>query len=222
MDILEKHDPDEEHVLVFNNAPTHLAREPDALSARKMPKFTPKPGHNWDVEVPELDENCNTMHGSDRKVLKMRVNMGHGKLKDGTRQNLYWPEGHEKAGVFMGMAAILEEQGYENMNSTQAECPKFKCDLTKPHCCCCGLLYDEPEFVNVPSILEKHCAKCGFKVLFLPKFHCELNFIEQCWGFVKRVYREFPESSKEADLVVNVNTARDALMLYLMFVCGGM
>ncbi|OAX42499.1 hypothetical protein K503DRAFT_683243, partial [Rhizopogon vinicolor AM-OR11-026] len=34
-----------------------------------------------------------------------------------------------------------------------------------------------------------------------------LNFIEQCWGYSKRVYREFPMSSKEADLERNVLAA---------------
>jgi hypothetical protein len=33
MDILEEHYPDEDHVLVFDNATTHLKRADDALSA---------------------------------------------------------------------------------------------------------------------------------------------------------------------------------------------
>lgn len=44
MDILKKGYPDEEHMLVFDNATTHLKWEEDALSAMKMPKFTPKLG----------------------------------------------------------------------------------------------------------------------------------------------------------------------------------
>lgn len=136
INILQTHYSEEEHILVFDNATTHLKCEPNALSTHKMPKYTPKPGHNWGVEVPELDENCNVMHDSDGKVLKMHVNMGHGTFANGTRQDLYWPAGHERAGVFKGIAAILEERGFGNMNSTQSECPKFKCDLTNPCCCC--------------------------------------------------------------------------------------
>jgi len=33
MDILENHFPDEDHILVFDNATTHLKRADDALSA---------------------------------------------------------------------------------------------------------------------------------------------------------------------------------------------
>lgn len=216
MDILQKHYADEEHILVFDNATTHLKREPDALSARKMPKYTPKPGCNWGVEVPELDEDCHIVHDSHGKPQKMRINMGPAKFADGTRQDLYWPAGHERAGVFKGMAAILEERGFGNMNSTRAECLKFKCDLTKPRCCCRRILYNEPDFVNVPSILEKHCKKRGIQVLFLPKFHPELNFIEQCWGFAKRLYRTYPETSKEADLIDNVLKSLDSVPLSVM------
>ena len=40
-------------------------------------------------------------------------------------------------------------------------------------------------------------------VLFLPKFHRELNFIERCWGYAKRLYRLCPESSQEDQLEKN-------------------
>ena len=38
MDILEKHYPDEDHVLVFNNTSTHQKRPNGALSACRMPE----------------------------------------------------------------------------------------------------------------------------------------------------------------------------------------
>ena len=44
------------------------------------------------------------------------------------------------------------------------------------------LYYSQPDFQGVTSLLEEHCRKRGFEVLFLPKFHPEPNFIEQCWG----------------------------------------
>jgi transposase len=71
-------------------------------------------------------------------------------------------------------------------------------------CCCRRMLYNEPDFKNVDSILEADAKARGFQILFLPKFHCELNFIEQCWGHAKRRYRTFPHSSREDDLERNI------------------
>ncbi|OAX31822.1 hypothetical protein K503DRAFT_666537, partial [Rhizopogon vinicolor AM-OR11-026] len=56
----------------------------------------------------------------------------------------------------------------------------------------------------VVSVLEALCRARGFDIIFLPKFHCELNFIEQCWGFAKRMYRMKGSSSSEATLEKNV------------------
>jgi transposase len=75
------------------------------------------------------------------------------------------------------------------------------------------MLYNEPDFVNVKSLLEIACEARGFRAIFFPKFHCELNFIEQCWGYSKRIYREFPASSKEADLEHNVLVALESIPL---------
>jgi hypothetical protein len=81
------------------------------------------------------------------------------------------------------------------------------------NCCCRRVLYSQPDFVAVESLLETHCHARGFEVLLLPKFHCELNFIEQCWGYAMQKYREFPASSKEADLERNLLAALEMVSL---------
>ncbi|OAX30494.1 hypothetical protein K503DRAFT_807191 [Rhizopogon vinicolor AM-OR11-026] len=40
-------------------------------------------------------------------------------------QPLYFPDGHEKAGYFKGMAQILVERGYANAPRLPAECRDF-------------------------------------------------------------------------------------------------
>lgn len=44
MYILTKYYPEDNHMLVFNNATTHYKRADNALSAKNMPKGTSKPG----------------------------------------------------------------------------------------------------------------------------------------------------------------------------------
>lgn len=227
MDILQRHFSDEEHVMVFDNATTHLKRADDALSARKMPKFPPRHGKEWDgsnwgesgrptnwgVEVNVVDENGKPVHEPSGEIKKKKVKMCDATFADSSPQSLYYPEGHQLAGVFKGMAVILNERGHTDVSKVRAECPKFQCEKGVNRCCCRRMLYNEPDFVNVKSLLEIACEARGFRAIFFLKFHCELNFIEQCWGYSKRLYREFPVSSKEADLERNVLAALESVPL---------
>ncbi|KAJ7595596.1 hypothetical protein C8J56DRAFT_775144 [Mycena floridula] len=65
-------------------------------------------------------------------------------------------------------------------------------------------------------MLEEECAARGYDVIFFPKYHPELNFIDQCWGFAKRIYRMFPTSSKEADLERNMVESLDSVPIESM------
>ena len=104
----------------------------------------------------------------------------------------------------------------DQVQTLRAECPRFKCPPNAQTCCCRRLLYNQPDFANVETILETTCRARGCDVLFLPKFHCELNFIEQCWGYTKRVYRLNPPSSREDQLEKNTLAALEAVPLKSM------
>jgi len=181
-----------------------------------MPKNTPRHGQNWGVEVAVLDGDGKQVFGPNGKVQRQKVRMGDATFADGGPQHLYFPKDHlDSPGVFKGMAVILEERGY-SASELWAECKGFKCPQNATACCCWHMLYNEPDFADVESLLETTCKARGFQVLFLPKFHCELNFIEQCWGYSKRKYRQCPISSKEDDLECNVLMALDSVPLASM------
>ena len=217
MAILQEFFPQYEHHFVYDNATTHLKQVADALSARRMPKNISKPGTNWGVETTKRDPITGKIeYKSDGSPVKIKVHMADTCFTDGTPQSLYFPEGHERAGVFKGMAVILEEHGFGNMSKTLAECKNFKCAPGSINCCCRHILYNQPDFANVPFLLETTCRSKGFSVLFLPKFHCELNFIEQCWGYAKQIYRLNPESSREDVLQRNALAALESIPLTSM------
>lgn len=199
----------EEHVFLYDNATTHTMRAPDALSARKMP-----------VNMPELSITgrknflCSKKDECGREHL---VPMRDACFADGTPQKLYLVNG-----LFKGMRTLIQERCNKGANlpdprSLKAQCGKsFKCPPGRTDCCCRRVLFSEPDFVNQKSLLEEYAEARGFTVLFLPKFHCELNFLEQVWGFSKRVYREFPASTLELDLEQNALAALDSVPLLTM------
>jgi len=185
MDILVKHYLNKEHIFMFDNAKTHLKCASDVLSARKMPK---SPSESWGIMVIAKDANGKPVHDGNGNVVKEKIQVTDAQLPKGTPQPLYFLEGHERAGWFKGMAQILVEWGDTNAPCLPAGCKGFKCPSDKTECCCHRLMFNQPDFTNVESIVETTCQSCGSEVIFLPKFHCKLNFIEQCWGFAKWIY----------------------------------
>jgi len=133
-------------------------------------------------------------------------------------QTLYFPDDHAAHhGKFKGMAQILKEHGYPNVNTLKAQCPNFKCQSINNNCCCHNILFHSADFINIPCLLMTHCRAAGIDILFLPKFHCELNFIEQVWGFAKWEYCKAPPSSKIEDVEINSKAALDKVPLLSMW-----
>jgi hypothetical protein len=53
----------------------------------------------------------------------------------------------------------------------------------------CTILFNQPDFVSQKSELQEFVERCGHLCDFYPKYHCELNFIEQYWGAAKLHFR---------------------------------
>ena len=94
---------------------------------------------------------------------------------DGARvvQKMVFPIGHPKAGVPKGIKQVLQERKLW-INGTKLPDARV-------------LLSNQPDFVEQKSMLNDYVEEHGggHVVLFLPKFHCELNFIEMYWGALK-------------------------------------
>lgn len=101
---------------------------------------------------------------------------------------------HNFPGQPKGMKQILLEQGLWK-NGLVMQCKKAKdgsrrkCALGATHCCAKCILDLQPDFLEQQSLVQEVIEAAGHLCIFLPKFHCELNFIEFFWGAVKRYLR---------------------------------
>jgi hypothetical protein len=204
--------PDEDHVFVYDNATTHSKRAADAVSATKMTKG---PSANFGPTTSLLGPDRKPVYGPDGKVVKIKIKMANGKLPNGSEQSFYFPDNHETyPGYFKGMVNILAECGIDcSGKRTQCGSSLSHCPPGAQDCCCRQILYRQPDFSEAESLLETLARSYQVETLFLPKFHCELNPIEQCWGFSKRRYRLNPPSSSEDDLEHNVVEALESIPL---------
>lgn len=206
MDIVEKHYPGDKHLFIFDNATTHSKRPATAPSASKMTK---NPSKKFGAEV-SVTINGKVQYATNGKPQKRTVQMGPGRLPSGEPHYFYEGE------IFKGTTKLLLERGLTEEAKLKGSCKNFKCEKGATQCCQRRVLYNQPDFRDQESSLEIACKARGFEVIFLPKFHCELNFIEQCWGHAKRVYRQYPPSSKEDDLERNVLAALESVPVATM------
>jgi hypothetical protein len=155
MDILNKHYLNEDHILVFDNATTHTKSADGTLSVHYMPKFTSSPEKNWSVEVNMHGKNGKPVYRPDRKILKRKIRVDDVVFIDSQKQALYF-EDSPKAGLFKGIAILLQERGLVKESKLNAECKKFKCKPGATNCYC-QVLYNQPDFVSTKSLLEGAC-----------------------------------------------------------------
>src|SRR5258705_13237076 len=83
-----------------------------------------------------------------------------------------------------------------------------RCDIGKG-CCALRILEAEDDFRNEKSMLETIIFETSHEVVFYPKFHCELNYIEYYWASLKRYTREnckYSFSELEATVFAAMNS----------------
>ncbi|TFL00901.1 hypothetical protein BDV98DRAFT_530794, partial [Pterulicium gracile] len=169
--------------------------------------MTKTPSAAFFVSVNVTNPDGSLVYGPDGKVLERNEKM-EDTTWNGRPQPLYFPDNYddsEKVGKFKGIDQLLQERGISTAGK-ELQCDKKfgACPKGATNCCLRRTLYCQPDFANVESRLSRHARELGVKVMLLPKYHCELNFIEQCWGYAKRLYREKPESPNEEVLIRNV------------------
>ena len=202
--IFNKAFPGDIAVFAFDNSSGHACKAKDALVANRM---NLRPGG----KQPEMHD---TMWGDG-----IRQSMV---FKEGDTD---WVTGlpidREFIGKPKGIKRVLQERGLwrdklkkqcgrekkkkssfeervfeETMEQYQARVAD-RCEAGKD-CCALRILEAQDDFRGEVSLLETTILQAGHEVIFYPKFHCELNYIEFYWAALKRYTRDnckysFPE-----------------------------
>src|SRR6266545_2490206 len=84
--------------------------------------------------------------------------------------------------------AILSERSLCPSSKIRGKCKK--CEPSGIGCCLKRILEQESDFQKQKSLVQEVIEAAGHLCIFLPKFHCELNFIEFFWGLVKKYLRD--------------------------------
>jgi hypothetical protein len=87
-----------------------------------------------------------------------------------------------------GLRHVLAERGIDT-NGIRGVC-KSKCEVGATTCCCQRIMASQPDFKSQKSLVQEVIEEAGHLCIVLPKYHCELNFIEFFWGAVKRYLHE--------------------------------
>lgn len=153
----------------FDNAASHCAFSPDALVASKM---------------------------------NLRPGGKQPRMKDGwfggIQQSMTFPDDYEDPNLRdqpKGIQQVLEERGLWTSTRVDGERMPLKCNNNRGgcakegdlhhRCCATSLLADQPDFRAQKGRLQEEVESMGYEVIFYPKFHCEVNFIERFWSSCK-------------------------------------
>ena len=104
-----------------------------------------------------------------------------------------------------GLEFILRERELYPISGLKGACQNEKSHAPSDDCCCARLISVQPDFASECSALQ-HLVEERISIpgtaartemtsarqlcIFLPKFHCELNWIERFWGAAKKYARK--------------------------------
>ena len=185
--IRSKH-PDMDIVLAFDNSMSHHKKAPNALDATALPL---------------KDGGKNTRRMRDTKIMVERFNSSD---RSSTLEEKVQKMQNE-AGEQKGIKTILIERrlwvGTMLLECQECKDDVFRMDPNKrkeleefkdadpnwigftDKCCARGCLRRQDDFRSQKEWLAEECEKADFQIIYYPKYHCELNYIESIWAYIK-------------------------------------
>lgn len=156
-----------EILLAFDNFMTHRAKAPNALDALCSNQNLSDGGKNC---MPIRDGWFINTEGQ-RIVQKMQYDSG---IQKGIKQILLERNLFTNAEGKYGLLFQCKKCGDKT--------PRNQRPVNNDRCCARYVLSQQPDFQEQDPWLVEVCKSCNFSIIFYPKYHCELNFIEIIWG----------------------------------------
>jgi hypothetical protein len=229
IEIFNKAFPGDIAVFAFDNSSGHACKAADALNANRMNLGTGGKQAKMratDFYLPDgstrhqhmVFQPGDTEFGSDEPISEQLVGEAKGMRRVLQERGLWVPGLKKQCGrkkkdktKAKHFGDRLFEETMENYEARTAD----RCEAGK-RCCAFRILEAERDFQEEKSMLEHVITAAGHEVIFYPKFHCELNYIEYYWAALKKYTRDnckytFPELEKtvlEAMASVNLKTIR--------------
>jgi hypothetical protein len=193
--------PDMDIVVAFDNSMTHHKKAPDGLEVSP----------NW----PLKDGGKNTPFMRKTSFRKKKFDPDTGEdtgLFEDVEQEMQFTDLHGNV-VAKGMRRVLKERGLWDPRM-KVECAACKSGIAladrREHysdengnllydednliysnqCCASGCLSREADFVGQREWLREVVEEAGLQVIYYPKYHCELNYIELIWSHMKAILRK--------------------------------
>lgn len=147
-----------------------------------------------------FDNSQNHHAMADNALVASRLNLSDGGsfllrettfVLDGEEriQSMQLPGGKQK-----GVRTILMERSLWPRNKTKFNLLCKVCkdgeETNSTDCCARKLLSSQPDFIQQKIWLHETALNNDVTRIFFPKFHCELNFIELIWAYLKAKLRK--------------------------------
>lgn len=171
-------------------------------TAIKIAEFKYPPSDNTLVFL--FDQSSGHCAFANDALLAHKMNVSDGG-KQPFQRDTVWDGKPQKmvtdSGVQKGLKTVLESRG---VNVTKMQ----KDDMIK-------ILQEMRDFKFQKTRVEELILKRGHRVMFIPKFHCEINPIERVWCHAKRYTRTHCDYSF-AGLEKIIDTALDSVTVEMM------
>ena len=174
--------PDDDLLFGFDNSMTHHKRAPDGLQVTNLP-------------LKDDGKNATMMRNGyfpdsvtgDKTMQNMQTETGKAKgLRSILEERKRWRAGMPRLCGLCKSGDVPHEERRNKFAGIYAE----GWHGYTSQCCAVYCLSHEPDFLAQREWLREVVEDDGHLIIFYPKFHCELNYIEMIWAYLKAYLRK--------------------------------